>query len=604
MADSVSMDKKKKDSSMRNSLYMIGFILKNEPMAIIGNMLASVACQVPMYLSNVLLLRYIINGYSDGRSFAETVTVTLIFTAVLFIGYAINSYYMSVVQPANIEKLNCKLYSSIYDKAAKMDLAAYDDPKFYNDFVMAMQTLGNSVERYLFLINNFSVMMISIVAISGAIAAVDPVCLIMIAACAVIMIPLGKYCSTLEEHRVDAMLPFDRRSLYYQRVFYLSDYAKELRLNPAGKMISDRYDDMIIGRLKTIKVFLLKAWGLYFVQDRLLKSVIIYLGVTLYIGYRAIVLKDISLGDFTAAFNGASSVSEIVVLLTSWILFAMRKEGVYVGKYKKFMSAPETIKSGDVTTVFDSPKTIKLENVSFTYPGNNKPTLKNINMEINPYEKIALVGYNGAGKTTLTNLLLRLYDVSDGKITVDGEDIRNWNIDAWHDNIAAVFQDYSLFGATMGENVAMNSDFDSERVMNALKQSGFEKELKNGTDTVLLREFDEDGTSFSGGEAQKIAVSRAFYKKCAFAVLDEPSANLDPEAEYTLNDAMARAADDKTVIFISHRLSTTVMADRIYMLENGEIVESGSHEELMALGGKYAYMFRLQAEKYNKNTDV
>ena len=144
----------------------------------------------------------------------------------------------------------------------------------------------------------------------------------------------------------------------------------------------------------------------------------------------------------------------------------------------------------------------------------------------------------------------------------------------------------------------MDNAPDNDEAEKALKAADFNRELPNGMDSILLREFDDDGVSLSGGEAQKIAIARAFYKNCPFAILDEPSANLDPIAEYALNQSMTKAADHKTVVFISHRLSTTVMADEIYMLEKGEIIEHGSHEELMALDGKYAYMFRLQAEKY------
>ena len=150
----------------------------------------------------------------------------------------------------------------------------------------------------------------------------------------------------------------------------------------------------------------------------------------------------------------------------------------------------------------------------------------------------------------------------------------------------------------MGENVALSDIHDSEKVKEALKHSGFSKELKNGTDSELLREFDNEGVMLSGGESQKVAIARAFYKNCPYVILDEPSANLDPIAEYNLNKAMTEAATNKTVIFISHRLSTTINADRIYVMKGGRIIESGSHDELMKQNGTYAYMFNLQAEKY------
>lgn len=160
------------------------------------------------------------------------------------------------------------------------------------------------------------------------------------------------------------------------------------------------------------------------------------------------------------------------------------------------------------------------------------------------------------------------------------------------------FRIFSFFACSVGENVALSDIFDGDRVMNSLEHSGFTKPLSHGVNTELLREFDDEGVMLSGGESQKVAIARAFYKKCPYVILDEPSANLDPVAEYNLNQAMLDAAKDKTVIFISHRLSTTVDADKIYVMENGEIIESGSHDELMKLNKTYAYMFNLQAEKY------
>lgn len=190
--------------------------------------------------------------------------------------------------------------------------------------------------------------------------------------------------------------------------------------------------------------------------------------------------------------------------------------------------------------------------------------------------------------------------MTDGRILIDGEDIRDCTVSSHRDRFAAVFQDFQIFSCSIGENVALDANPDIDRARQALRHSGFTKELPNDMDTELLREFDDSGIMMSGGEAQKVAIARAFYKNCPYVILDEPSANLDPVAEYNLNQAMLDAAKDKTVVFISHRLSTTVNADKIYVMENGRIIESGSHNELMAQNGTYARMFNLQAEKYRK----
>lgn len=229
--------------------------------------------------------------------------------------------------------------------------------------------------------------------------------------------------------------------------------------------------------------------------------------------------------------------------------------------------------------------------------------MKNINFSIHPGEKIAIVGYNGAGKTTLTKLLMRLYDVTDGEIWLDSINIKEYSIKDYRDYFGAVFQDYKLFAGTVSENVMMDivKKSDVPIVLDSLNQSGFSEKLNSfpqKEETMLTREFDKKGTGLSGGEAQKVAIARVFAKNCKIVVLDEPSSALDPISEYNLYHSMLNAAKEKSVVFVSHRLSTTRIADKIYMFEKGEIIERGSHDELMELNGKYAQMFNLQAEKY------
>ena len=247
-----------------------------------------------------------------------------------------------------------------------------------------------------------------------------------------------------------------------------------------------------------------------------------------------------------------------------------------------------------------------IKNVSFRYYGTENNVLKNINITIHSGEKIAIVGYNGAGKTTLTKLLMRLYDVTEGEILLNGINIKEYSIKDYREYFGAVFQDYKLFAGTVSENVMMDTVKESDKpvILNSLEQSGFSEKLNSfpdKEDTMLTREFDKKGTGLSGGEAQKVAIARVFAKDCKVIILDEPSSALDPVSEYNLYHSMLNAAGEKSVVFVSHRLSTTRIADRIYMFEKGEIIERGSHDELMELNGKYAQMFNLQAEKYRSN---
>ncbi|MBQ1933583.1 MAG: ABC transporter ATP-binding protein, partial [Clostridia bacterium] len=218
-------------------------------------------------------------------------------------------------------------------------------------------------------------------------------------------------------------------------------------------------------------------------------------------------------------------------------------------------------------------------------------------------EHIALVGQNGSGKTTLVKLLLRLYDVNEGKITLGGTDIREIDLDSYRESFSCVFQDFKIFSMSVEQNVFLRRrrEGDRELAEYALKESGaYDKiaTLEKGIDTTLTREFDENGANLSIGEQQKVSLARVFAEDTPFAVLDEPSSALDPIAEHKMFENMMRAAKGRSVVFISHRLSSAVDADRIYLMDSGTIAECGTHAELMAKNGKYAEMFRLQAESY------
>ena len=225
-------------------------------------------------------------------------------------------------------------------------------------------------------------------------------------------------------------------------------------------------------------------------------------------------------------------------------------------------------------------------------------------MTVRKGEKIAIVGHNGAGKTTLVKLLMGLYEATDGEIRISGENINDYEPKSFHERFGTVFQDLQIFALPLSVNVLMRKPGNEEErklVEDSLRKAQFGEKLdslENGIDTMVTKEFDENGMGLSGGEAQKIAIARVFARKPDIVILDEPSSALDPIAEYRMYQNMLNASEGETVIFISHRLSATRDADRIYLFENGTIIEQGSHDELLARGGTYAEMWKLQAQNY------
>ena len=558
---------------------------------------------LPTRLISVIGLKYIIDVVEEGENLEKIFYAVLLIAATLIgskvFAWIFQEFFWNMAK----EKVYYGLNKMLYEKAKQLDLEAYDDPEFYNSFILTIESSSDNITNLLGLVRNYVGNLISFFTIAGVLLTIDPWCLVIILAFIGTFLPLSRKRGALQMARRRDNTEYHRRSDYFQRIFYLQDYAKEVRINNIHPLLMERYNDAADDVIANQKRYHKKISAIAFLQDAGIQDLGFMFALPLYLGYCVLVKETLSAGDFVAAFNGAYSIAASINFLTVWAVAIFSERGKMIEKYREFLKSDFKIRDGAKTAECSEPKEIRIENMSFTYPGNDKPTLKNINLTIKPYEKIALVGYNGAGKTTLTNLLLRLYDVSSGSINIGGEDVRDVTVESHRDRFSAVFQDFQLFACSAGENVALDDKFDEEKVKTALKHSGFDKDLKKGVFTELLREFDDEGRMLSGGESQKVAIARAFYKNCPYIILDEPSANLDPIAEYNLNQAMIEAAQQKTVIFISHRLSTTVNADRIYVMENGEIIESGSHNELMKQNGTYAYMFNLQAEKYKKQTD-
>lgn len=590
---------KEKVNVISNIFYMLRLMFKVSPMLVVGEILQHIFSTLPGRLVSVIGLKFVIDEVQQGADSKKIVLGIALMVGVLVLGEVSTSVFFEFFVHREREKLDVGIQSLFYKKATELDMKKYDDPAYYSDFILAIESSSDSLRHVLSMVKGYVGEIVSFITLSAVMLSIDPVCILIVLVYVVAFIPMGKYTGNLQMKRREEITEKHRKGDYFARVFYLPDYAGEIRSSGIYPLLRKRFNESADEVVSTQKKYVKKLDWLFFIQDFTMQGIGFMLCLGLYIGYQTIVTGKMSAGDFVATFNSALLIGGSILFLTVYSVRGFTERAKMIEKCRIFLDEERSVKDGEHLAECGEPQLICVENISFSYEGSEKDSLDGISLEIKPYEKIALVGYNGAGKTTLTNLLLRLYDVKKGSIKIGERDIREETVASHRQRFAAVFQDFQIFSASVGENVALSAEYDEKRVYKALEAAGFDKELPNGLETILLREFDEEGMMLSGGEQQKIAIARAFYKNCPYVILDEPSANLDPVSEYELNHAMMTNAKEKTVIFISHRLSTTRNADRIFMMEKGKIIETGTHEELMALNGKYAEMFNLQAEKYN-----
>ena len=320
------------------------------------------------------------------------------------------------------------------------------------------------------------------------------------------------------------------------------------------------------------------------------------------------------------ALKGEVSVGSIakyvscVTMLLSAVTTLIRSvqttllNNTFLERYFSYFDIPNNMYQGSLTVEKrdDREYYVEFRNVSFKYPNSDTYALKNVNLKFKVGEKLAVVGENSSGKTTFIKLMCRLYDPTEGEILLNGVDIRKYEYNEYMSIFSVVFQDFRLFAFTLGQNVAASSKYDEERVKLCLEQAGFGDrvaEMPDGIETYLYRDFDDSGVEISGGESQKIAIARALYKDAPFIILDEPTAALDPLAEYEVYSKFNEIAGDRTSIYISHRLASCRFCDRIAVFDSGRVVQFGTHDELVAdEKGKYHELWHAQAQYYTEKT--
>lgn len=587
----------------RNNFFLLKLMFTASPSFIIFTALDAIRNQVSIFFEHTVGIGYVLEAAEFHYPFKRVAAVILILAACITLGMVFTVIAGDYIGEKEKPKVREKIKMLLYEKAKELDLDCYDNPEFYNEQVLAISEVDKQIDRGIQFIQNTLSGITVFISTGIYFLMKDKVSIIFVTISFVLSFVFNQIYNKLSYLVRIETNPFSRKRDYVKRIFYLNDYAKEIRLNPdVSDILFERFEEANDEVYRIEKKYANRKFILGFLRryvSNAMFSDVLYIS---YLVFQAAVRGVLSFSTVAILYNSFGRLKQGMRIFTDVYPFAS-ETSLYVRKIRKFLDYKPEIVSEKGIIPKECAKEITLDNVSFSYNDRQDMLLKELDLHIHPGEKIALVGYNGAGKTTLVKLLMRLYDVKSGEIMADGMDIRDYDVKAYRNTIGTVFQDFRIFAGNVKENVILDvaDNCDEGRIKEALADSGLMSRvdrLSSGLNTELTTEFSKEGVNLSGGENQKLAIARVFYKNAGLMILDEPSSALDPIAEYQINHAMLKATNDKTVIFISHRLSTTRLADRIIMLENGRIVEQGTHDELLKQNGKYAQMWKVQAGAY------
>ena len=585
----------------RNSFRLLGYAIKFAPVLFIFKTIWVVIKTLKTIMVDVLLLKILIDAITQDNSFYNIVIYIIFAAIVTFLEMYIDDIVNEYILPISECRIHKSVHESIFNKVLNTDLYKFDDSEFYNSYVWSLDT---AEEQIVSCLNNFMKLFSSVLSIFSMISilvSADTFTILFSVVPMMFVIITGKLYNKVDivcESKVNSVV---REKNYSRRVFYLKEFSKELRYTKIGNVIMEHF-------LKSTKkeIQLKKQYGLRKLIITVIKDssygFIQMLALYLYLAYKLMIKTDITTGTCAAIINTVDRLTGYFYQLSSTVL-AINKNEIYAEKFFEFLNGKNVIEENEnISKCIPDFEKIELNNITFTYPNANNATLRNINLTLHKGDKIALVGINGAGKTTLIKVLMRFYDPQNGVISYNNQDIRTLPVKSYREQFSTIFQDPNLYAVSLIENITMDQinsedEIKAKRCLCKVNLNEYDKCLyKNVT-----KEFDNNGLEFSGGQRQKISIARAIFNNRDIVIMDEASSALDPISENEINNLMLKELSDKTILIITHRLTTVKNVDKIYFLENGEIIEAGSHEELMGLKGKYSEMYTLQAKNYAEN---
>ena len=556
---------------------------------------------VDWLIVSCVLIRFILDMAMKRTSFGKMMLYVWCVVALEALLEIYSRFFETYIKPVTDVKLYDGINTMLYEKACQVDMRCFEDSEFYNEYMMAVSQahvkLPETLQGVCQILARFVAMIVGTIIIYQ----IDRLAVLFF-----IFPVLGNFVFYgILNSRIFRMekenIVFQRMADYVNRTIHLGEYAKEIRMTNVFRLLKKQYDRAVSAIRKVIGQYslgnMILFWLFQYFTFTLLQE-----GAVLYAGYRVLVSGTMVFAQMAVIQTTMNSNTWTLIGFADSVMNIV-KNSLYLEQTRHFLEYEPAIPEDQEGLLPTLPiQSVEFEHVSFGYK-EGAYVLKDISFKIEGNQSIALAGYNGAGKSTMMKLLMRLYDPSEGRILVNGIDIREYQVRAYRDLFAAAFQNGRIFANTIEENILMgrHTEEDCEKVLRALKLADIYEEVENQPlqeKTILTREFSKEGVVLSGGQNQKILAARAFAKDSPIAVFDEPSSALDPLAEYHLFENIREYGRDRILFFISHRLSSVRDADLVFYLKNGRIQERGSHIELMSRNGEYVSLYRLQAENY------
>lgn len=595
---------KKKGTILSNLKYIMGYAWSQDKVLFaqcgVYTILASIAPFIEIFLPKFLIDELL------GQRRIEIILMTLIgfFLLSSVVNYSIA--WLRCAYSPRVTKIRTDYITMISDKIMKMDFKNTEDPEVLNKIKSVMNAVmsnNTGVEGVYHTLLGLFGRLTAFVGYISIVLFLSPWILLFLIINVLISYALTMRVKKYEYSQKEKAADKDRRTFYVFDTMYDFAYGKDIRIYDLKNILIDKFKKFRGERIDISNDVQEKQLKVKIVDVILLviRECVVY-GYLIY----NVLFTGMGIGDFTMYFSTINGFGDWMKGILD-DLANIKAQNMYLDDMREFLEIKSENKEKTRDIPIDSSYEIEFKNVSFKYPKTDKYIYKNLSLKIKKGQRLAIVGINGAGKTTFVKLLCRLYEPTSGEILINGVNIKDFSKEEYYKILSVVFQDIKTFAFTVAENVSLENleDVDREKVLHCIEKAGVGDKinsLQKGIDTSLLKILDGEGVELSGGENQKLALARALYKNGKIVILDEPTSALDAVAEYNIYKGFDELIGDKTAIYISHRLASTKFCDVIAFFENGEIVEYGTHEELLKKNGKYSDMFNIQAQYYKEES--